>query len=487
MKWLPSDWSQSLQAAKHRASTLIFLALWQIISLSPTEANAARVYYVNQPENGLGKINAVLPDGTGHATLYTTPVVTDLRGIAVDPVAGTLHFAYTASDPVTLARTEVSIRSMPVLGGTPVTVANLPDGTFVSDVEWDEVNSWIYLAQTGDQQLRRVKPDGSQLSTVITTIGPGSGPYFFGLDLKANLAYWAIGTQSGDTNTPYGRGSLITGVIDSAFSLITPSRTRDIAVDNRGSEAKLYWCDRQNGAVYNRLAEGGPVFTSRSGLNAPHGLVLDLEAGKGYVADTGKRGSGSQPSAHRVVRFNLDGTGTLEFLASVDALAEPWDLAIDLTSTNYADWKTRFFAAGATNAGPGDDPDGDGRPNAAEYAFFTHPERPDTGMAAVEADGRNFTYARRRQTDIGYRVEVSSDLQTWHWNGDTVGAVWTVETETTPRDADSLWITVEPAASLASETKLFFRLRATEAGPLAPSYQAEPKRTRASKRVRRLR
>lgn len=457
-----------------------------LLLFSVSSAEAARVYYVNQPENGPGSINAVKPDGTGHTTIYTTPDVTDLRGIAVDPVGSRLFYAHANSDPVTLARTQVSIRTIPAAGGVPVSLSTLPDGTFIADVEWDELNGRVYFAQTGDQQLRRMKPDGSELTTVLTTAGDGQGPYFFGLDLVANNAYWGIGTETNQTNTAFSRGSLLTGLVDPAFTLVTPSRTRDIAVDTTIPGGVLYWCDRQNGAVYSRAVGGGVRFTARSGLNAPHGLVLDVEAGKGYVADTGKRGSGLQPSARRVVRFNLDGTGALELLSPSDNLAEPWDLAVDLTSVNYADWKTRFFSSTALTAGPGDDPDGDGLPNFAEYAFFTHPEKPDASRAVVKVEGGKFQYARRRTTDIPVRVEISTDLQTWHWNGETPGAVWTVEISTASRDADSEWVTVEPAPALAGEAKVFYRLSAQQLAITQTTAVETPAvRKRALKRARR--
>jgi DNA-binding beta-propeller fold protein YncE len=427
--------------------------------LASTNAPGARVFYVNQPEGGLGEINAVSPDGTGHTTLHTTSVVTDLRGIAVDSQGGRLFYAHADIDAGQVRR-QVSIRTIPTAGGSPVTLATLPDGTFMADVEWDELNGNVYFAQTGTQQIRRMKPDGSELATIITTIGDGLAPYFFGLDPAAGMAYWGIGTDSGDTNTPYSRGSIVTGLIDPNFTLITPSRTRDIAIDRSVPGGRVYWCDRQNGAVYVRSIEGGDVSVARSGLNAPHGLVLDLDAGKGYMADTGKRGSGSQPSARRVVRFNLNGTGELEFLSPASGVAEPWDLTIDLKTTNYADWKTRFFSATADLTDAEHDADGDGMPNYAEYAFFTHPDRPDASQQPVSVDGRKLRFPRRRVTDIPVRIEVSTDLQTWRWNGDSSGSIWTVETATSFRDADSEWVTVEPAPSLAGAGNLYYRVYA---------------------------
>lgn len=434
-----------------------------VSALAALQVEGARVFYINQPENGFGRINAVRPDGSGHTTLLTTTTVTDLRGIAVDPVGDRLFYAHADSDP-TLARTQVSIRTLASTGGADSIIATFPDGTFISDVEWDEVNGRIYFAQTSDLQLRRVKPNGTELATVLTHTAAGQGPYFFGLDLVANDAYWAVVTVPNETNTGYSRGSLTTGQVDPNFTLVTPSRTRDIAVDHTGTEARLYWCDRQNGAVYNRLASGGTVLTSRTGLNAPHGLVLDIEAGKGYVADTGKRGNNpTQPSAHRAVRFDLDGSGALEFLSPIDTSAEPWDIAIDTTSASYADWRTRYFSTTAPNSGPTEDADGDGRANVFEYAFFSHPGKADAHRQAVSAVPGGFRFARRLVSDLTLRVEVSADLQTWHWNGDTAGAVWTTETGSASRDADSEWVTVLPAGAFVGAPNLFFRLRATQA------------------------
>jgi hypothetical protein len=347
---------------------------------------------------------------------------------------------------------------MPVTGGEPTVVTTFPDDTFLGDVEFDAGGPWIYVARTSSLQLQRSRVDGSLVETVLTHTAAEMGPYFLGLDLENQFAYWGVLTEPGDTNTAYSRGSL-DGVPDPAFSLVTPSRTRDIAIDNEYPHGtRLFWCDRQNGAVYWRLASGGLVGTARTGLNAPHGLFIDLEAGKGYVADTGKRGSGSQPSAHRVVRFNLDLSGGVEFLSPAGTIPEPFDLAVDLTSTTYVDWSRRFFASGDANTAPDADADGDGRPNSGEYAFFTHPLRPDAAADTVTPAGAGIRYARRKTSDVGVRVEVTTDLMTWHWNNDAPGAVWTVESSVVPRDEDSDWVTVE--AAIIDAQRVFFRLRA---------------------------
>ena len=390
----------------HHPFLFVVLAAW----LHPI--HGARVYYVNQPENLAGQIVGVSPDGQGSAVVWASPVVTDLRGIATDMGRKELYFAHALQSLTTLSRTEVSLRRVPMAGGTPVVVTTFPDETFLADVEFDAAGDWVYQANSSTLQLLKLHPDGSGLTTVLTHTAAGSGPYFVGLDLVNQYAYWGIVTVTNETNTAFSRGTLA-GVVDPTFSLVTTSRTRDIAIDVTVPGApRVYWCDRQNGAVYTRPVAGGAVNTVRTGMNAPHGLAIDVEAGKGYVADTGKRGGGTQPSAHRVVRFNLDGTGALEFLSPVSAVAEPYDVALDLTSTSYADWKTRFWAFGAAGSAATDDPDGDGRPNAAEYALFSHPLKADSGAHTLGSTGSGVRFARRKIGDVPLRLEVSSDFTT---------------------------------------------------------------------------
>lgn len=421
--------------------------------------DAARVYYINQTELAAGQVNAMKPDGTGFTTLWTSPVVSDLRGIAVDPVNARVFFAHARQDAATLARTEVSLRTLSTSGGTPSVVTAFPDGTFLADVEWEPVANWVYVAVPTTLQLRRCRPDGSVNETILTHAAAGQGPYFVGIDPVGQLAYWGLVTDSGQTNTSFSRGSL-TGTVDPAWFLTTPSRTRDIAIDNTVPGGRLYWCDRQNGAVYSRPAEGGAAQTVITGLNAPHGLALDVAAGYAYVADTGKRGSGNQASAHDLVRFKMDGSGGLEILSPFNAVAEPYDLDIDTSSVSYADWRTRFFMSTATNAAPAVDADGDGFSNAAEYAFFTHPLRRDAPGDNVAPAAGGIRFARHLTTDVPVRVEFSTDLAVWHWNGDTPGSVWTVEQSTAPRDVDSQWVTVTVAPALAAGSRAYFRLRA---------------------------
>jgi hypothetical protein len=444
------------------------------------EASAARVFIVDQPENGAGSLRWADLNGAGQGVLWTSPVVSDMRGVAVSSTEGALYFAYCNTS--TGSPTEVSIRKGPLRaaegGYVPTITLALPDGAAgslvnsVADVECSATH--VYFSMPGQKLIQRCQFDGMGLTTVLTHPGAGVsprdlGPYFFSVDGDTR-AYWAVVTTSGDTATQYQRGDLpavgsigTQGTVDPIWRLTTPTRTRDIAQDTRDpNNVVLYWCDRQNGAVYAEPAAGGTRRVVLTGLNAPHGLVIDAFAGKGYLADTGKRGAGSQASSHRALRFNLNGSGGIEWLSPASAIAEPWDIAVDLVSASYAEWTTRFFAVIDANQGRDEDPDGDGLTNAAEYAFFTHPLRNDAwkSTAVVEGAVGQFRVTMRSTNDVPVRIEISNDLQTWRWNGDGTGITYTSLTNPISRGPEfdhSSWLTVN---LIAPQPRLYVRLRA---------------------------
>jgi hypothetical protein len=194
-------------------------------------------------------------------------------------------------------------------------------------------------------------------------------------------------------------------------------------------------------------------------MNAPHGIALDVEAEKVYWADTGARGNPPQGlSARRVARCNFDGT-QFENLSTPTATSEPWDLTLDLASRTYGDWRQRFFSTNAPAAGPNDDADGDGAVNLLEYGMGTHPNK-STSVPRVTAEGIAMRYTRRRASNLSYRVEVSTDLSVWHYNGDG-GGTWVLHTSPTPLGPELETVTARGGPALTGAASIFFRLRVT--------------------------
>jgi hypothetical protein len=204
-----------------------------------------------------------------------------------------------------------------------------------------------------------------------------------------------------------------------------------------------------------------------AGMNAPHGIALDLEAEKIYWADTGARDSGPfNTSARRIARCNFDGTG-FETISTPAVNSEPWDLALDLRSPTYADWRTRFFSAGAADAGTEDDADEDDAPNLLEYALGTNP-RKSSSVPLIASQGTGLNYTRRRDTDLMFTVEVSTNLNfnVWHHNGDGSGLLWTSEMPPVPKDADFETVAVAPGPALSGVASAFFRVRVSDGNSL---------------------
>lgn len=137
--------------------------------------------------------------------------------------------------------------------------------------------------------------------------------------------------------------------------------------------------------------------------------------------------------------------------AEVLALAQPAD------TTGQA-WARRYFGAETVNWTLDDDQDG--RPRLQEYAFGTQPQvgeaSPITLAIPDESTGAlRVSFPRRLAGthNLGYQVEVSSDLVNWS----TAPAQ---QVSSTPRDGEFEDVTYEAAAPVNAE-KLFVRVRVT--------------------------
>jgi hypothetical protein len=406
---------------------------------------AARVYFTDQPAGAPGYVMSVAPDGTEQRTVTILSNAPDVRGIAFHRASGRVYVLDNGASK--------RIYSMLPDGGDRQEIA--PLGDFAADLEIDEVAGKIYWADTGAGLIRKANMDGTSPEVAVTvSAGSATAPYFLYVDATGGHIYWGV-ASSGSGPSSFRRATL-DGTIDPVFAIGSLSRTRDIAIDTANGIA--YWCDRQSGSLFKRALSGGNNQTVIANMNAPHGIALDLEAGKVYWADTGARGNPpSGLSPRRIARCNLDGT-EFENIYVPMVNSEPWDLALDLQSPTYADWRTRFFSVNTPDAGPEDDADCDGAKNLLEYAMGTHPRRA-TNAPAIAISGTTVTYQRRLGSNLAYQAEVSTNLPDFNYNGDGTGLTWTVETGATPVAPEFEQVSITSGPALAGASNVFFRVR----------------------------
>ena len=438
-----------------RISILAGAALLFVFATSG-RVTAAGIYYTDQPVGANGSVMSVGLDGTGQRTVIAYSGAPDLRGIAWHRASDRIYFLDNAAKV---------IRSILPNGAGEQTITSVDAQLLGSDLEIDEAAGKLYWSEhnagiSGNGFIRRANLDGTAVEAVVTTAaGTAIAPYFFFVDSPAGYVYWGVLEGSSSTAPTTFRRANLAGVIDPLFSITTATRTRDIAIDP--TTATAYWNDRQTGQIFRRALTGTinePVLANGIILNAPHGIALDVEAQKIYWADTGQRNSGpTNTSARRVARCNFDGT-EFEALTTPTGANEPWDLALDLSSPTYAAWRSRFFQSTSANRQLLDDADADGMENLLEYAFNGHPRLSDGVLSAPVAVGKGIRFPKRRISPLTYRVEVSSDLVSWRYNGDGSGQTWTDEASVTFVDAEMDAVTVVPAAAFGDMPHAFFRL-----------------------------
>lgn len=145
-------------------------------------------------------------------------------------------------------------------------------------------------------------------------------------------------------------------------------------------------------------------------------------------------------------------------------------------SATYAEWVAAAFWDDDSEAGLMEDPDGDGRVNAFEYAFVSNPRRADVppGEPSVSAPALyDFTY--RLGADLAFEVRASKDLDTWQvwWSADepdhAMPAGWgsgaQVHRQAGMHTADiRLDFTPHPDLTDTPRAPLFWRFRVTDQG-----------------------
>jgi hypothetical protein len=261
-----------------------------------------------------------------------------------------------------------------------------------------------------------------------------------------------------------GRVTVVTGNLE----------TRAVCVDPAGG--MLYWVNRNAGKVMRAKISDLPVSatdttkvqTLYSNLDTPHGMVLDVPAGKVYWVDTATNNTPGTLGDRAVSRGDMDGSGPHEVL--VDLGSEPWDVDVDPRVATYAEWTARFF-----NKNPGDlaaasaDPDNDGTANVLECALGTHPRRADADDLPVvtthSESGQTWPAIRftRRTGVTGLSVlpQHSTDLEFW-WDetSPTDGIPRLTQVSSTPLPENMELVTMRSIFSLQENPRQYLRVRA---------------------------
>lgn len=426
-----------------------------LLVVVPALAQAGGVYWSDRGASQLKRMNF---DGSNLQTIPLSGAVTspgtNIRGLAVDGVSNRIFWADNGADRLLRANFDGSASTIlyTIAGGT----------SFPADVRLDLGNQLFYWCDQQRNRIQRSTLNGGSVTEVITNAAAAGGPYFMDLDVPMGKIYW------GD----FSGGSIFRANLDGSAreTLLTGNNmTRGVRLDPR--EQMLYWINRDDKKVHRcplSAFAGGTiplthpaVQTLYTNLDTPHGLVLDIPARKLYWADTGTN-PGLGEGGQSVCRGDFDGSTSLEILATG---TEPWDVDLDLRCASYSEWVLRCFRRDATlvQTSPDADPDGDGIPNAVEYALDLSPLRADrselpAGFVAVgptQGEYHGVNYRRRIGAgDLHYDVEVSTNLTQW-----AGGA--TVEIRVTPLGDGMESASTRTLYTVSGLTNHFLRVRAT--------------------------
>jgi uncharacterized protein (TIGR03437 family) len=282
----------------------------------------------------------------------TAAQISTIQGIAVDRW-GNLYLSDTGNHRVRKISTSGIITTLAGTGvagfsgdGGPATAAqlNLPYGLAA------DLAGYIYVADLGNDRVRRIGPDG----VIVTVAGNGnrgsSGdggaataaqlltPRNVVVDAVGNLYFSEFDGHRVRKVTPDGRistvaGTGVAGFSPDGFSAVNAQLAfpAGLAADRFGA---LYIADSGNGRV--RKISSGIISTYlgdplKTSLGTPLAIAVDM-AGTLYVADSGNRVVCSYTTAGAWT----NATGTTQLTA-------PHDLAVDLNGVLYIADATRIL------------------------------------------------------------------------------------------------------------------------------------------------
>ena len=407
----------------------------------------------------------------GSAATTTVPLIglagsADPRGIAVDAAAGKLYFG--SNSQILQAN----------LDGTG-TVAKVAGLTAVRDVKFDEPSGYLYWADQTAGNLQRALVSDFVVSggyakvasdSYYLDIYRGAGNFAEPMILWGNSAgsYWVTSTNVALT----GASSAYSG----------GNNVRGVCVD--GPNQMIYWNEKDAKMVRRAKLKANleidltTVQNLYTGLNAPHGLVLDLGARKLYWVDSGTNGS-TGFGRSGVNRGDMDGSGAAEALigptSTVNSFSgQPWDLDLDVRCGTFAEWQARFFRNDAltSQTGTSADPDSDGLSNWAEYALGSpplgsNPEAPSRALVVQDA-GQSFpaieSTRRSGASDVTYLVQVAEGTSGWLDNVSQPVPAVTVEVSSVSVGEGMVRVVTRSTKPLEAAGKQFLRVVMNGAG-----------------------
>ncbi len=306
------------------------LAAAQTIEVTVQSAQAPRKMYWSEggPVGSAGReIQRANLDGSNIEVVITAEILNS-HGIALDIAAGKMYHTDGNSDKIRrfnldgTGTTETLVETRNLVDPPLAATATAPMG-----IALDLANNKMYWADQNANKIQRADLDGSNVEDLVTGL---DNPYAIALDLVNNKMYWS----------DWGTDKIQRVDLMATFPVAAPSSDiQDVITagvgDSRGialdvAAGKIYYTDRSSDRIRRADLDGSNIENNLvntrtlddpnsplvTGQTSPHGIALDVAAGKMYWTDI---------HAQKIYRANLDSTDPEEL---VTGLVTPLGIAV---------------------------------------------------------------------------------------------------------------------------------------------------------------